>query len=148
MDKILVINDCRLEEVIMKDILVNEGYEVRIDNEYGAISSVKDFLPNTVIVNLIMRETTGDKLISRIKGINNDIKCILSSSNKLQLEDFSKNKVDGIIKTPIERESFLKALKGSAKSNLKAKFCINCGTKIEKDMAIKAKFCPNCGQKL
>lgn len=148
MDKILVINDCRLEEIIMKDILVNEGYEVRVDNEYGAISSVKDFLPNTVIVNLIMKETTGDKLISRIKGINNDIKCILSSSNKLQLEDFSENKVDAIIKTPIERESLINAIKSSVKSNSKAKFCINCGTKIEKEIAIKAKFCPNCGQKL
>ncbi|KOA18310.1 chemotaxis protein CheY [Clostridium homopropionicum DSM 5847] len=148
MDKILVINDCRLEEVIMKDILVNEGYQVKIDNEYGAISSVKDFLPNTVIVNLIMRETTGDKLISRIKGINNEIKCILSSSNLLQLEDFSENKVDAVIKTPIERESLLKAVKDPAKAKLKAKFCINCGTKIEKEIEFRAKFCPDCGEKL
>ena len=144
MDKILVINDCKLEEIIMKDILINEGYEVKIDNEYGAISSVKDFLPNTVIVNLIMRETTGDKLISKIKEVNNNIKCILSSSNLLKLEDFSEKKVDEVIKTPIDRESLIRAVK----RNRKAKFCINCGLKIEKDIGFKAKFCPNCGEKL
>lgn len=148
MDKILVINDCRFEGIIMKDILSNAGYEVRIENEYGAISQVKDFSPRVVIVNLIMKETTGDKLIDRIRELDKNIRCILSSSNQLKKEDFSKEKVNAIIQTPISKKNLLEAIEDGRENRVQQKFCVKCGGNIEEFLRDKVKFCPYCGEKV
>lgn len=144
LEKILVVNDCKLEQIIIKDILIKLGYDVKIGDEYGAINTVKKFLPSIVIVNLIMKNTTGDVLIKEIKEFSKNIRCILSSSNPLKLEEFEKMKVDATIQTPVDNKSLLDVLK----SKPQIKFCINCGAELENKFKSKVIFCPYCGIKL
>lgn len=144
MEKVLVVNDCKLEQIIIKDILIKLGYEVKIGDEYGAINAVKEFLPNIVIANLIMKNTTGDVLIKKIKEFSRDTRCILSSSNPLKFEEFEEMEVDAVIQTPVDKEKLL----GVLNSKPQIKFCINCGAELENKFKSKAIFCPYCGIKL
>ncbi|QGU94189.1 response regulator [Clostridium bovifaecis] len=143
MKKVLVINDCKFEEIIFRDLLKKLGYDVRISNEYEAIKQLEEFLPNIVIANLIMREITGDRLIKRIKSIKKDTWCVLSSSNPLSLENYKEFSVDEVMQTPISEEKFESALKFKELF----KFCPYCGKRLE---SIKRRviYCPNCGEKL
>jgi two-component system, chemotaxis family, chemotaxis protein CheY len=141
MSKILLINDCKFESFIMKDILDNIGHEVEISNEFEAIEKVKFYYPDIVIVNLIMKSIQGDELIKKIKSSNKDIKCILSSSNQIKLESYKNKKVDAVIHTPINNSELINALE--CNTNNKFIFCPYCGEKLNNGF----NFCPKCGQK-
>jgi two-component system, chemotaxis family, chemotaxis protein CheY len=155
MQKVLLINDCRFESLIMKDMLKNIGYEVSITDEYEAMSEVREFAPDIIICNLIMKEIKGNLLIRRINAMHPEIKCYLSSSNELKLEDYKNDRVNEIIHTPVKPESLEKILKGKEKeykgntseSQRKFSFCSYCGGKLE-NLNINAAFCPYCGSKL
>ncbi len=158
MKKVLLVNDCKFESIIMKDILKDMGYEVKISNEYAALEDVKSYNPEIIICNLIMKHITGDHIISESKKINFNIKGILSSSNDLELEDYKENKVDAIIKTPISKivlEDLINSFYSDNSANMvkekkentgfrKFMFCPYCGEKLNE----KFKFCPQCGQKI
>lgn len=142
MSKVLLVNDCRFESLIMKDMLDNLGYEVETSDEFEALEKIKFSYPDTVIVNLIMKNIQGDELITRIKGKYEDIRCILSSSNPIKLEEFKSRKVDAVIHTPIKKEELMAALKQKPQSSYK--FCPYCGEKLNNSFS----FCPSCGKKI
>lgn len=125
-EKILLVNDCKFEEVILKDLLEQMGYSVRIENESNVIEGVNKFSPDIVIVNLVMKETKGNEVIQRIKQLNNNIICILSSSTPLKLEDYESYGVDNVVHTPINKEKLIDAL--NFKKDLSQ--CPYCGKKI------------------
>ncbi|MFU0824808.1 response regulator [Clostridium sp.] len=143
MQKVLIINDCKFEEIIMRDLLQSLGYDVKISNEYDAIKQVEEYLPSIVIANLIMKKITGDKLIEKIKKVKPDTWCILSSSNSINLENYRDFNVDAVMQTPISEEKFKDAL------NIKKtfKFCPYCGENL-KEIKRTIMYCPNCGEKL
>jgi CheY-like chemotaxis protein len=153
--------------MVMKDTLDKLGYDVETADEYDALDKVKYLYPDTVIVNLIMKTTTGDRLIEKIKGWSSDVRCILSSSNDIKLRDFRALKVDEVIHTPVnkdeliralecsvikthadisknEMEDFFHRLKKKAVPENKINFCPYCGNKLKEDF----QFCPHCGHKL
>lgn len=101
MKKILIVNDCRFESLIIKDCLNDIGYSVEVTNEYDVFLQIRRFQPDIVIANLIMKDTTGDKLIEYIKSTNPGIICLLSSCDIIKLEDFVEQKVDEVIHTPV-----------------------------------------------
>lgn len=158
MKKVLLVNDCKFESIIMKDILQDMGYEVKISNEYTALEDVKNYNAEVIICNLIMKHITGDHIISEAKKINFSIKGILSSSNDLKIEDYKENKVDAIIKTPISKivledimnsfysDNSLNIVKENKENTVfrKFMFCPYCGEKLNE----KFKFCPQCGEKI
>lgn len=148
MSKVLLINDCRFESMIMRDILDEMGYDVEITNEFEAMEKTKYSYPDIVIANLIMKNTLGDELIQKIKNVNREIKCILSSNNPIQLEDYKHKDIDAVIHTPINREELKSALEYnfelSEQNEVKFSFCPYCGGKLKGDF----KFCPDCGHKL
>ncbi|WP_315119427.1 response regulator [uncultured Clostridium sp.] len=147
MKKILVINDSKFESYILKDLLTQLGYEVKITNEYSAIYEINNYSPDVVIANLIMKEISGDLLIKKIKDMKKDTKCLLSSCNDLNIEDYRYNKVDGIIKTPVNLEGLSAMLKSFSTVNNKERFsfCPFCGGKIGEQLYA---FCPYCGSRL
>lgn len=155
MQKVLLINDCRFESLIMKDILRNIGYEVSVTNEYEAMSEIREFMPDIVICNLIMKEIDGNVLIRRIKTMHSEVRCYLSSSNDLKYEDYKNDKVDEIIHTPIKSEELKNILQrkerqykiNTSEPQRKKFFCQYCGGKLE-NLNISAAFCPYCGSKL
>ncbi len=158
MKKVILINDCKFQSIIMKDMLNDLGYEVNLTNEYGALAKIKKFNPDIVICNLIMKNITGEKLIKSIKDINKNIICILSSANEIRLEDYSKDYINEVIHVPVEKEKLESILekilnKPDDSNNLQNStdvgfsFCPYCGQNLEeskKDFL----FCPFCGQKL
>ncbi len=161
MKKVILINDCKFQSLIMKDMLISLGYEVNITNEYGAFVKIESFNPDIIICNLIMKDITGDKLVKDIKNKNPKIICLLSSANSIKLEEFSKKYVDEIIHIPIERQElenilskFINEPKNESKKiqkldddKNKFSFCPYCGEKL-KSAKENFSFCPFCGQKI
>lgn len=141
MEKVLIVNDCKFESMVLKDMLNDLDYEVEITNEFGAAIKVREYSPDIVIANYIMKHTQGDLLIQNIKIRYPDIRCILSSCNSLKLEDYTSHKVDGIIHTPVNEEELKTALKIK-----RAGFCPYCGNKI--DVSEDVHFCAYCGKKI
>lgn len=170
MQKVLLVNDCKFESMVMKDILSSLNYNVIISNEYSAMGDVRELSPDIVVCNLIMKHTTGNLLIEKIKTLNPEVKCYLSSSSKIRLEDYRKNKVDGVIHTPAKKEDIknlldeekevnsilLKKEKLSTKKiikGLKIKTTNLNAHKLESkpeqvDKRKRIIFCPYCGEKL
>ena len=157
MKRILLVNDCKLESIIMKDKLINIGYQVETCNEYGVFSKISRFNPEVVIVNFVMKEITGDKLAEKIKIKKPNMVCILSSCDKINFKHFSEKGVDEVINTPIE-EKELSMLINKTISKCQAKDIEPEDVKIEhkEDSEIQQGdvltilkkvilFCPHCG---
>ena len=144
--KILLVNDCRFEGMILKGMLDNLGYSVKISDENNVFFQVDSYKPQCIISNLVMKETTGDKILSSIKEKNSNIRCILSSSSMNQLNKF-QGVFDALIATPIKEETIeviLKNLLGEPK--MSKRFCSFCGKRFKEGIDIK--FCPFCGEKV
>lgn len=168
MKKILLVNDCKFESLIMKDYLNDIGYSVQVTNEYDVFAQVRKYQPDIVIANLIMRGTTGDKLVEYIKSTSPEIICLLSSCDLIKLEDFIENKVDEVIHTPINKlklsqvlnKALLKAGNNKTEINIyKTRKALNdknnsydsievlSTTSINKKKS-SFSFCPYCGQRI
>lgn len=152
MYRVLLVNDCKFENFIMRDMLINLGYEVIISNEFDAVSDVRELSCNLIIANFIMKEKTGDKVLQQIKYMYPETRCILSSSNDIKLEDFNNSAIDGFIHTPVTKDKLEKAMGENRRSlNKHSKqmipsFCTFCGGKVD-DMEKNARFCKYCGEK-
>jgi len=152
MYRVLLVNDCKFENLIMRDMLISLGYEVIISSEFNAVREVRELDCNYIIANYIMKEKTGDKILQQIKVMYPETKCILSSSNDIKLEDFNNNSIDGFIHTPVIKEKLKKIMEENKRSlnkhnkNIKPAFCIFCGEKVE-DGKKPAKYCKYCGGK-
>lgn len=169
MKKILLINDCKFESIIMKDKLTNIGHKVEVASEYDVLVKITKFDPDIVIANLIMKDTTGDKLIKEVKVKRPHMACILSSCDNIKLESFIESNVDEVISTPINENDLyhvldkviskyddnnysfktVEASVGKQVKNLEMKsfsFCPYCGEKIMGEN-ISFAFCPYCGHK-
>ncbi len=110
MKRVLVINDCRFERNILRDLLINLGYEVETTDEYATLSLLESCNPDIVIANMNMTDISGDRLIQNIKGSKPATKCYLSSCSDMSPE-YSQNRwIDGLIKTPINTEQLLTIL--------------------------------------
>jgi CheY-like chemotaxis protein len=154
MNKVLLVNDSKLENRIMKDMLSSIDYNVSITDEYNAIAAVKDFCPDYVITNYIMKEINGDQLAGLIKLLYPNIKFILSSSNSIDINKFDRRKINAVIKTPIEKNELKRVLESISSEDTKNddvfvsidlnKFCKSCGKSIELE---NYAFCPFCGSK-
>ncbi|MGV8982261.1 response regulator [Clostridium sp.] len=152
MDKVLLVNDCKFESFIMRDMLINLGYEVIISNEFNAISDFRELNCNSIIANFIMKEKTGDKILKQIKYMYPETKCILSSSNDMRLEDFESSEVDGFIHTPVTKDKLKEIMQRDSqsfsehKSKIIPSFCTYCGEKVDHSEK-QAMFCKYCGGK-
>lgn len=116
--KVLVVNDSRFEAIVLKDVLGQMGFAVELSDEYKALGRISKFSPDYFIANYIMKETSGDKLIEQVKQVNPNIKCLLSSSNSLNLQEFKSSSVDGILLTPVSMNSLKKAFDFSSSQSV------------------------------
>lgn len=160
MKRALLVNDSRFESLIMKDLLSKLGYDVELADEFDAIYQVEQFDPEIVVVNYIMRETRGDKLIQLIKAGRPEITCLLSSSNKLQLTDFSNRYLDGVIRTPVsmftlkdhlrrvdEARRIAADIQEAKIESEERRFCLHCNADISA-FSEAIVFCPFCGEEI
>ncbi len=144
--RILLINDSIFENVIMRDILEEIGYQVEISNEFEAFGAMDQFKPEVIISNLIMKRITGDILLKKMKQENPQLKTILSSSSIVKVQELSKNDIDYFIQIPSTKNDIEKVLM-KLEEEAKRRFCPDCGGNIE-SLNTNSKFCPYCGNKL
>lgn len=128
MEKVLVVNDCRFEEIILKDLLEDMNYTVRVEDEESAINGVNEFSPDIVIINLVMRKSKGNEVIKQIKKMQPSTRCILSSSNLIELKDYQEYGVDEVLHTPINQDKLTEVLRD--KERLNGIRCPYCGKNI------------------
>ena len=149
--KALLINDSKFESLILKDMLLKLEFDVEIADEYEALYAIERYEPSIVIVNFIMQETRGDKLIQLIKAGMPDIKCVLSSSNPIHKSEFSGAHIDGVLQTPASMfllESVIKNMireKTKNEENIEnIEVCPQCQKNLSQfEQTII--FCPFCG---
>ncbi len=161
--KALLVNDSKFESLILRDMLSKLDYEVEVADEFDAVYEVEQFRPDVVIVNYIMQETTGDKLIQHIKSGQPNAKCVLSSSSVIRMGDFKGHKIDGFLHTPIsmftlkdalhrigevsQNDLFLEGLDQGKKLDSTKRFCDSCSQDIS-TFGEHIVFCPFCGDEL
>ena len=79
---ILIVDDASFMRMMIKDILVKNGFEVIGEAENGvkAVEKYKELQPELVIMDITMPEMDGIQAVREIKNINQDAKIIMCSA--------------------------------------------------------------------
>lgn len=162
--------------MVLRDQVRLLGYDVKTADEITSLNILKSFHPDIVIANLNMGDISGDKLIEHIKSIDPNICCFLSSCSKIAVTRLNGHTINGIIETPISKETLEFVLNNpglgldpmepkqseieyteppaTLQPSLKTapaapahKICPSCQKEMEKTGADFA-FCPFCGSRL
>lgn len=148
---VLLVNDSKFESLILKDMLEQLNFSVEIADEFDALYAMERHEPQLVIVNYIMQQTKGDKLIQLMKAGMPELKCVLSSSNNIRKSDFHGGFIDGILHTPASAfllESVLESIGAlhDDQEEVQEGLCPSC----KKDLTAfeEITFCPFCGHVL
>jgi len=112
---ILVVDDAAFMRMMVKDILVKNGYEVVGEAENGlrAVERYKETEPDLVIMDITMPEMDGIEAVKQIKKINNAAKIIMCSAMGQQgmvIESIQAGARDFIVK-PFQADRIIEAVK-------------------------------------
>lgn len=101
--KILVVDDNFFTREIQNDLLLEMGYEEIYEACDGkqAIAEFKKQNPDLVLLDIILPDTEGDKVLTEIKNINPKQKVIMVTAvgHKLMTEKCKKLGVSGYVLT-------------------------------------------------
>lgn len=80
--RILIVDDAAFMRMMVKDILVKNGFEVVGEAENGeiAVSEYKNLTPDLVIMDITMPEMDGVAAVKLIKQIDQEAKVIMCSA--------------------------------------------------------------------
>ena len=154
--RVLVVNDSRFERKIMRDMLINLGYEVETTDEFTALSLLDSYNPDIIIANMNMTNITGDMLIQNIKERRPTTKCYLSSCSEISPEYSQRKWIDGVFSTPINPGSLAVILQKEEIEEPKPleeikELVANCrlpDNLHDENEVPRFTFCPYCGNKL
>jgi len=115
MASVLIVDDAAFMRMMIKDILVKNGYNVVGEAENGlrAIEKYKELSPDLVIMDITMPDMDGIQAVRQIKKINADAKIIMCSAMGQQamvIESIQAGARDFIVK-PFQADRFLEAVK-------------------------------------
>jgi len=115
MANILIVDDAAFMRMMIKDILVKNGYNVVGEAENGlrAVEKYKELSPDLVIMDITMPEMDGIQAVKQIKKINADAKIIMCSAMGQQamvIESIQAGARDFIVK-PFQADRVLEAVK-------------------------------------
>lgn len=115
MASILIVDDAAFMRMMIKDILVKNGYTVVGEAENGikAIEKYRELIPDLVIMDITMPEMDGIQAVKQIKSINQDSKIIMCSAMGQQamvIESIQAGARDFIVK-PFQAERVIEAVK-------------------------------------
>jgi len=82
MKRVLVVDDSAVMRMMIKNILVNNGYELagEAGNGKAAVKKYKELKPDIVTMDVTMDEMNGVEALSRIMGVNPEAKVVMVSS--------------------------------------------------------------------
>lgn len=114
-NRVLIVDDAAFMRMMIKDILVKNGYEIVGEAENGqkAIEKYKELIPDLVIMDITMPEVDGISAVKEIKKINGESKVIMCSAMGQQamvIESIQAGAKDFIVK-PFQAERVLEAVK-------------------------------------
>ena len=108
MASILIVDDAAFMRMMIKDILVNAGYDVVGEAENGlqAITKYQELNPDLVTMDITMPELDGIQALKQIKHLDNNANIIMCSAmgqQALVLEAVQLGAKDFIVK-PFQKE--------------------------------------------
>ncbi|SHG92863.1 response regulator [Tepidibacter thalassicus] len=112
---ILLVDDAAFMRMMIKDILVKNGYEVVGEAENGAkaIEKYKELKPDLVVMDITMPEVDGIQAVKEIKKIDpnaNIIMCSAMGQQAMVIEAIQSGAKDFIVK-PFQADRVLEAVK-------------------------------------
>ncbi len=112
---ILIVDDAAFMRMMVKDILVKNGFQVLGEAENGAkaIEKYKELSPDLVIMDITMPEVDGIQAVKEIKKINPNAKIVMCSAMGQQamvIESIQSGAKDFIVK-PFQADRVLEAVK-------------------------------------
>lgn len=115
MANILIVDDAAFMRMMIKDILVKNGYTVVGEAENGtkAIEKYKELDPDLVIMDITMPEMDGIQAVRQIKSVNSEARIIMCSAMGQQamvIESIQAGARDFIVK-PFQAERVVEAVK-------------------------------------
>lgn len=114
---VVVVDDSRDIQVLLKALLESEGYEVLTAiNGQEALQILKrsKYLPNLILLDLMMPIMDGSSFIKEFKKVADysNVKVILMSADNKYVEKNSNLKEYNFIKKPFDIDQLLEAVQG------------------------------------
>ena len=112
---ILIVDDAAFMRMMIKDILVKNGYEVLGEAENGlkAVEKYKELNPDLVIMDITMPEMDGIEAVKEIKKINQSaavIMCSAMGQQSMVIEAIQSGAKDFIVK-PFQADRIIEAVR-------------------------------------
>lgn len=112
---ILLVDDAAFMRMMLKDILVKNGYEVLGEAENGqkAVEKYKELEPDLVIMDITMPEMDGISAVKEIKKIDGNatvIMCSAMGQQAMVIEAIQSGAKDFIVK-PFQADRIVEAVK-------------------------------------
>lgn len=112
---ILIVDDATFMRMMIKDVLVKNGFTIAGEAENGlkAVEKYKELSPELVIMDITMPEVDGIQAVKEIKKINPSAKIIMCSAMGQQamvIEAIQAGAKDFIVK-PFQAERIIEAVK-------------------------------------
>ena len=115
MKRVMVCDDAAFMRMMIKDILVKNGYEIAAEAENGlkAVEQYPDAKPDLVLMDITMPEVDGIEAVRRIKALDpnaNVIMCSAMGQQAMVIEAIQAGAKDFIVK-PFQANRVLEAVR-------------------------------------
>ena len=115
MKRVMVCDDAAFMRMMIKDILVKNGYEIAAEAENGlkAVEQYPDARPDLVLMDITMPEVDGIEAVRRIKALDpkaNVIMCSAMGQQAMVIEAIQAGAKDFIVK-PFQADRVLEAVR-------------------------------------
>ena len=115
MKRVMVCDDAAFMRMMIKDILVKNGYEIAAEAENGlkAVEQYPEAKPDLVLMDITMPEVDGIEAVRRIKTLDsnaNIIMCSAMGQQAMVIEAIQAGAKDFIVK-PLKADRVLEAVR-------------------------------------
>jgi len=113
--RVLIVDDAAFMRMMLKDILVKNGFEIAGEGENGAqaIDKYQELKPDVVTMDITMPEMDGISAVKQIKALDPNAKVVMCSAMGQQamvIEAIQAGAKDFIVK-PFQPDRVVEALK-------------------------------------
>ena len=111
--KVLIVDDASFMRVMLKNILVKNGYEVIGGNGQEALEKYKELNPDIVTMDITMPEVDGITAVKMIKEFDSEANIIMCSAmgqQSMVIESLKAGAKDFVVK-PFQEDKVIDALK-------------------------------------
>ena len=115
MPKVLVVDDAQFMRMMLKDILIKNGFEIIGEAKNGAeaLEKYKELKPDIVTLDITMPEVDGITALKNIKEYDSNVKAVMCSAMGQQgmvIESIQAGAKDFIVK-PFQADRVIEAIR-------------------------------------